>query len=96
MKIERNQPLEVYRNNKQLNVTRNETSPKISKTDTCEFSHGVSTAAVIDKTLAGVKSAAINAVNAATDPARLDAIRKSLREGTYHIPTSELVKSILE
>jgi len=94
MKIESNLGLSIYRNTKLTGAQRSEAPPKTAKTDIAEFSHN--SAPALDKALAAAKNSIVGSINAPADPERIEALRQSVRSGSYHIPTDLLVRSILD
>jgi|GEM_PF-881076 len=64
-----------------------------NSTDVAEFSRGGTAAP--DKSLMGAKAVIQRAVSAQADPARLEALRQSVKDGSYNVETDELVRAIL-
>lgn len=62
-------------------------------TDRNSITRGTTT--VSDRQLLLMKSSVQDYISAPADRSRLDGIRDSIHNGTYHIPTGELVDAIL-
>lgn len=67
---------------------------KAELADVAEFSRGG--AATLDKSLVTAKASIQSAAAAPADPARVDALKQSVREGAYYVSTDDLIKAILD
>ena len=100
MKIDANTGFPAIRKNKPVTgpAKMNEVSAeRAGKTDVIEFSRGSNS--LPDKNLsdlAALKSSLIHDVAAGTDPARLAALKQSVRDGSYRPSTEDWVNAIME
>lgn len=98
MKIEVSGGYDIYRKKLSGERTPKSADPggekKASGADVVEISRG--NTAIADKGLLTLKSNLQRGVSESASPERLEALRTSVRSGTYRISTEDLVNSILE
>jgi len=92
MKINLNSSMNVYQK-REPTVTERGPGATRGSLDRAEFSRGG--AAALDRPLMGAKASIQSAVNAPATPARLEELRQSVRDGSYHVSNEELVRAFL-
>ncbi len=70
-----------------------ETKKASGSEDVSELRRG--STAIDDKSFSSVKARLQSEINAPASSERLEALRTSIKNGTYHVPTSALVDAIL-
>lgn len=94
MKVNFSANLGLYRGSQPGGLRETKSSLKSGKTDVADFSRG--SGAVLDKSLLTVKSAIQNEVYAPAGNARLSQLKASIKDGSYHVSTDDLVKAFLD
>ena len=93
MKVDFSSNMNIYRKREQVAAEKNSDCARKSQTDVADFSRGQ--AAAFDKVLMGAKASIQSAAGAPADTARLEALKQSVREGSYHVDAADLVQSFL-
>lgn len=86
----------AYRKKSEASVAKPEAETRAAgvKTDVMDIARGEST--ITDKKLLSLKAGIHSHVSAATGSARIDALKESVKNGSYHIPTEDLANAILD
>ncbi len=63
------------------------------KTDVAEFSRG--SGAALDKSLLGAKASIQSEIYAPTSASRIAEIKQAVKDGSYHVPTRDIVNALL-
>lgn len=93
MKVDFPSSLNMYRASAQAGVKEDKKSSEAARRDVAEFSRG--SAAGVDKTLLGAKASIQSEVYAPTGAARVAELKAAVRDGSYHVPTEDIVAAIL-
>ena len=93
MKVDFFSSSNVYPKREPVGVGRSNSSGRNNFTDVAEFSRGG--APVLDRSLVGAKVSIQNGVSSPTDAGRLQNLQQSVKDGSYHVNTDELVRAFL-
>lgn len=97
MKIDVTGNYNVYRQNisgeNDNAAVKADTANQTAKTDVAAFAKGNSS--IGDKALVSLKSALQRDLSEPTPPERIAQLQAEVKSGTYHVPTDDLINSIL-
>ena len=93
MKVDFPSGYNAYRKTQVSATPKGQLAGGAHKTDIADFSRG--SVSVPDKALLGAKTAVQSGINAPADAARLEELRRSIKEGSYNVPSEVLAAAIL-
>lgn len=93
MKVDFPSNVNLYRTGQQAGM-KEEKKAVPARTDVAEFSRG--SGAGLDKALVGTKASIQSEIYVPTGSARIAELKAAVRDGSYHVPTDDIVKAIID
>jgi len=94
MKVDFTSGMNIYKRQGSASAGRDSRAEQTGAACVSELSRGG--ASGLDKSLLGARVSIQNSLGTQTSQARLDELAQSIRDGSYHVSTDDLVRAILD